>query len=207
MQEIWQSILVAAQQMTWVEIVATFFGILQVILSSKISVWTYPAGIVAVILAFYFLWTIGLYAEAWLQVFYFVMSIYGWYKWVALKKENKNATLDSTSAEISICSSREHIIYIVMTLMMWMGIYFVLSEHTDSTVPLADSFTTALFFVGMILMALKKIENWIYLIVGNVLCIPLLWYKESYLFSLQFLVFTLIAIWGYLEWRKKLAVK
>jgi nicotinamide mononucleotide transporter len=198
MSGIWQSVVEAARAMSWVEITAVFFGILQVILSSKVSVWTYPAGIISVILFIYLCWAVGLYAEAFLQLFYFVMSIYGWYYWV-VKKEKDQADL-----RISSCTGSQHLLFAVITVVIWLPIYFVLARFTNSDVPFVDSFTTALFFVGMILMALKKIENWIYLIAGDIICVPLWWYKESYLVSIQFIVFTGIATWGYFEWRKKL---
>jgi nicotinamide mononucleotide transporter len=76
--------------------------------------------------------------------------------------------------------------------------------YTDSTVPLLDSLTTAIFIVGMWLQTLKKIENWVYWIVGDILVIPLFFYKNLALTSVQFMVFLVIAISGYIEWRKKI---
>jgi nicotinamide mononucleotide transporter len=82
-------------------------------------------------------------------------------------------------------------------------LYFVLSQYTDSTVPVWDSATTAIFIVGMWLMALKKVENWIFWIIGDFVSIPLYFYKGLALTSFQFTVFLVLAVWGYIEWRKK----
>ncbi|MDZ7775369.1 MAG: nicotinamide riboside transporter PnuC [Bacteroidales bacterium] len=88
-------------------------------------------------------------------------------------------------------------------MVTYIVMYYVLAYHTDSDVPIIDSLTTAIFIIGMYLMALKKIENWIYWIIGDFISVPLYIYKGLILSSFQFFIFLLIAILGYREWRKR----
>ena len=125
------------------------------------------------------------------------MSIYGWYFWTR-KDENKH-TVPITKGTL-----KEHIINILAPFVLFGIIYFILKKYTDSTVPVLDSFTTAIFIVGMWLQARKKIENWIFWIVGDVLVIPLFAYKGYVFTGIQFAVFLGLAVSGYLEWNKKL---
>lgn len=198
MEEIWQSIILAAQQMTVAEIVAVFFGIASVIYSKRESILVYPTGIISVVIFMYICFKGKIYAEMSINVFYFFMSIYGWYNWSS--KHNKK------NLEITKNTLKQNLFSILGVLVTWPIIYFILDKYTDSNVPFADSLATALFFVGMWLMAWKRIENWVALGIGNIISIPLFWYKEYYLVSLQFVVFTILAIWGYLAWRKKLKI-
>jgi len=196
MQEIWQSIIVATQQMSVAEMLAVVFAVASVFLSKKENILVYPTGITSVLIYVYLCFEAKIYADVIINVFYFVMSIYGWYNWVA---KRNNSTIKITKN-----SNKENLIAVLITLFLWFILYFILTNYTDSPVGLVDSFTTAVFFVGMWLMAWKRIENWLFFIVGDIVSIPLYWSRELHLSSLLNILLTVIAILAFFEWRKKL---
>ena len=182
---------------TWLEAIAVLFGLLSVWFAKKENILVYPTGIISVLIYVYICFFAGLYADMGINGFYFIMSVYGWYKWT--RKDTADHFIPITKN-----SAKQHIIGVVGVIVFFFIFQFVLTNYTDSTVPNWDSATTAIFIVGMWLMALKKIENWIFWIIGDLISIPLYFHKGLMLTSFQFTVFLLIAILGYLEWRKKL---
>ena len=180
------------------EAIAVLFGILSVWYAKKENILVYPTGIISVLIYIYICFFAKLYADMGINFVYFVMSVYGWYMWS--KKDSKEKAI----LPISRCSRKDHIINLAMLAGFFAGLSYFLSVYTDSNVPVVDSLTTAIFIVGMWLMARKKIENWIYWIIGDLISIPLYFYKDLALRSIQFTVFLVLAILGYIEWRKKL---
>jgi nicotinamide mononucleotide transporter len=140
----------------------------------------------------------GLYAEMGINLFYFIMSVYGWIVW-SRRDQNQKVI------PISSCSRLYHLFNLVALTVCLLVLWWVLAFYTDSTVPVADALTTSLFLVAMWLMARKKIENWIYYIIGNLISIPMYAYKGLALSGIQFFVFLILAVMGYLEWKKRLA--
>ncbi len=182
---------------TYAEIVAVFFGLLSVWYARNENVYLYPTGLINVGLYVYICIIAKLYADMGINIFYFIMSIYGWYFWT--RKDEQQHHVPITKGSLL-----QNIINILITLGFFGIIYFILKKYTDSTVPILDSFTTAIFIMGMWFQARKKIETWIYWIVGDILVIPLFAYK-GYLFTgIQFAVFLGLAVSGYIEWKKKL---
>jgi nicotinamide mononucleotide transporter len=132
-----------------------------------------------------------------INAYYFVMSLYGWYYW-SRKADNDHHTPITKN-------SKKDWFWTLVTLIISFIILFQLLIHlTDSDVPVIDALTTAIFFVGMQLMAKKKLENWLAWIIGDFISIPLYYYKGLVLTSFQFLIFFIIAILGYLSWKKTL---
>jgi nicotinamide mononucleotide transporter len=185
---------------SWVEVVAVIFGILSVWFARKENIWVYPTGIVNVLIYVYLCLTAGLYADMAINAFYFVMSVFGWYNWSRRDEKQHHVPISSLNL-------LQWIFYILLILCSFGIIYFVLSYYTNSTVPIFDSFTTSLFIAGMWLMAIKKIENWILWILGDFLVIPLFAMKGLVFTSIQYIVFLVLAVMGYLEWRKRLSAK
>lgn len=182
---------------SWLEVVAVIFGILSVWFARKENIWVYPTGIVNVLIYVYLCFFAGLYADMAINAFYFVMSVFGWYNW--------SRRVDSTHhVPISGLNFKQWLLYILLIAVAFGIIYYVLLNFTDSTVPVFDSFTTSLFIAGMWLMAIKKIENWILWIIGDVLVIPMFAIKGLAFTSIQYIVFLVLAIMGYFEWRKRL---
>lgn len=183
-------------QTSWLEAVGVIFGLLSVWYSKQEDILVYPTGIVGVSIAAYITLTSKLYAETGINIYYFIMSVYGWYYWTHA---------DSNRSQVPVTRSVrvEHIIGILLTVSSFLLIRFGLG-YTDSDVPNLDAITTATAITGMWLMAKKKIENWVYWIITDVIATPLYFYKNLYFFSFQFLIFTILATWGYFSWRNSL---
>ena len=199
--EIWNSFYEQLLQTSMVEFVAVVCGILSVWFSKQESILVYPFGIVSVVIFIYLTYEYGLYAETGINAYYFVMSIYGWWNW-------KN-TKDIARSQIPITKStkRGHILNISTFLAAFILIYLLLIKFTDSTVPVLDALTTGFAVTGMYLMALKKIEHWLFWIACDLISIPLYIYKGLPFTSFQFLVFTYIAVLGWMSWRRKLIME
>jgi nicotinamide mononucleotide transporter len=186
-------------QTSLTEFVAVFFGLLSVWFARRENIWVYPTGIVNVLIYVYLCYANGLYADMGINAFYFVMSIYGWYRWTHKDSEKH-------SLPISILTRLQWLLSIAATIGFYVILRLLLINFTDSTVPELDSFTTALFIVGMWLMAIKKVENWIFWIIGDTLVIPLFVFKGLAFTGFQYLVFLALAISGLIEWRKRYLV-
>lgn len=182
---------------SWLEVFAVIFGILSVWFARKENIWVYPTGIVNVLIYVYLCFYAGLYADMAINAFYFVMSVFGWYNW-------SRRTGNNDHVPISTLSLVQWVFYVILIAVAFGIIYYVLINYTDSTVPRFDSFTTALFIAAMWLMAIKKIENWLLWILGDVLVIPMFAIKGLAFTSVQYIVFLVLAIMGYIEWRKRL---
>jgi len=197
MTDILQTFVNNLETTTLTETIAVVFGVLSVWFARKENILVFPTGIISVILYVYICIGAKLYADMGINVFYFVMSAYGWYNWT-----HQNGS--SEERQITRTSKKEKV-YIIIALFTFFAIlYFTLSNFTDSNVPIIDSITTSIFLIGMWLMALKKVENWTFWIVGDLISIPLYAYKGLILSSFQFTIFLILAIMGLIEWRKRL---
>lgn len=183
------------QQMTWLEGIAVFFGIASVYCSMKENILVYPTGIISTLIYVWICLQVGLYADMGINGYYFAMSIYGWYIW-------SRPTQDGAILPVTYMTPKEIAGSIFMFLASYAILAFVLLRFTDSNVPYIDSFTTASAFVGMYLMAKKKVENWIAWIITDLVSVPLYFYKGLILTSFQFLFFTVLAVLGLIAWIK-----
>lgn len=182
------------QETSWIEYVGVAFGVVQVLLAKSNKVWLYPFGIASVLITIYVLSTVGLYAEVLLNLYYLVMSFYGWYLWVNKK--------EIAAVSVGYSSRAEWITSLMIVALGFLILYWVLVEFTDSNVPVMDAWVTATAWAGMWLLAKRKIENWIFLNVSNLFAIPLFAYKGLMLYSLLTLFLFIVAIFGYFEWRR-----
>ncbi|MCH7415752.1 nicotinamide riboside transporter PnuC [Belliella sp. R4-6] len=182
-------------EMTWLEAIAVFFGISSVYYSIKKNIMVFPTGMVSTLIYVYLCLKYKLYADMGINAYYFGMSIYGWYLWSrpATGKEELPVTWLSN---VGIYKS------VILFLLSYGVLFLVLSKFTDSDVPYWDSFTTSSAFVGMWLMAKKKVENWIAWIITDLVSIPLYFYKGLMLTSFQFIFFTVLAVIGLVSWMK-----
>jgi len=198
--EIFEKLLVNIQQTKWPEWVSTVTQIASVWYARKNNVLVYPTGIIGVLLAawlYFFDSHPPLYADGVLNIYYFVMSVYGWYNWV----QKKDA--DHLTYPISWCTRKELSLGMLLFLVSWGAIYFTLIKITDSNTPILDSLVSSTAVVAMWWMAKRKIENWLAWIVSNIVAIPLNFYKEFYLFTLMYFLFLVLALWGYIDWKKQ----
>ena len=181
------------------EIIAVIFGFLSVWFSKENKIWVFPTGMISTSIFVYLLLKWGLLGDMMINAYYFAMSIYGWYIWTRKIDE-------TTVTPISRINSKEkkNAIILFITTLVFVFIIYKTFDKWTSWVAYADTITTAIFFVGMWLMAKRKIENWIFWILGNIISVPLYLYKGLAFTSLQYLGFTFIAIFGYIAWKKSL---
>lgn len=201
LQEIYYQFLTNVKETRWQEWLSTITQIASVWYARKNNVLVYPTGIIGVLLAawvYFFLVNPPLYADSLLNIYYFIMSVYGWYNWVQKKDESHYAF------PISWCSKIELQIGVGLFLFFWAVIYFALMKLTDSNTPVLDSLVSASAVTGMWWMAKRKIENWLAWIFSNIIAIPLNFYKGLMLFTLMYVLFLAMAWWGYKEWKTKI---
>ncbi|PKO95157.1 MAG: nicotinamide mononucleotide transporter [Bacteroidetes bacterium HGW-Bacteroidetes-9] len=204
MTDFWNTFLQNLNDTTWLEAVAAFLGIASVWYARRENILVYPSGIVSVLIYVYICFNARLYADAGINFFYFVMSVYGWYNWT--RKDQSDDLL-----QISRNTRLQQVFSIILTFVsywIFIGLIWLFNHHDtvymNSWVPWIDSFTTAIFLVGMLLMARKKIENWIYWIIGNVISIPMYFMKGLVFTSFQYIIFLILAVLALIEWRKRL---
>lgn len=200
LHEVWEKFISNVQQTSWQEWVSTITQIASVWYARKNNILVFPTGIIGVLLAawlYFFNSHPPLYADGTLNIYYFIMSVYGWYNWVQ-KKDAAHFTYP-----ISWCNKRELSMGALLFLVSWGVIYFALIKITDSNTPILDSLVSASAVVAMWWMARRKIENWLAWIISNIVAIPLNFYKEFYLFTLMYVLFFALALWGFIDWKKQ----
>ena len=181
------------------EIIAVVFGLLSVWFSKQNNIWVYPTGMLSTSIFVYLLLKWGLIGDMLINIYYFAMSLYGWYIWTrkvdaehftpitrVTKKENKTS------------------IFIFVGTIIFVFVVYQVFDKWNSWTAYVDTITTAIFFVGMWLMAKRKVENWIYWIVGDIISVPLYFYKGFTFTSFQYLIFTILAIYGFNAWKKNI---
>ena len=181
------------------ELIAVFFGFLSVWYAKKEFIGVYPTGIISTVLFVYILWIYGLLGDMLINAYYSAISIYGWWLWSRKDANNALVSISWTSKK----EKKQSVLFFIATMLFVIGVYLYFDKFTTWTA-YVDTMTTAIFFVGMWLMAKKKIENWIFWIIGDLISIPLYWYKGLIFTSFQYLIFTAIALLGYFEWKKRL---
>ena len=181
------------------ESISVFFALLSVWFSKRENILVYPTGIIATAIAVYILLVYGLLGDMLINAYYFVMSIYGWYVWT--RKVDESHFIPIT--EMSRNDRKWGVLLFLGTVALVIIVYQAF-EKFNSWTAYIDTLTTAIFFVGMWLMAKKKLENWIFWIIGDIISVPLYLYKGLVFSSFQYLLFTIIAIYGYLAWKKNL---
>ena len=183
----------------FLELTAVLFGIVSVLFARKNNILVYPTGLVSTLIFVYILLEWKLFGDFIINIYYSIMSVLGWYLWT--RKKN-----GADEFPISIMNGKDYLIsslIFTITLLFVALVYHFFDKFTDWTA-YVDSLTTALFFVGMWLMAKRKIENWIIWVIADIISVPLYFYKGLTFSSMQFLLFTIIAILGYLEWKRLL---
>ena len=192
--EIIENLIIAFLHTSWLERFSVLCGIVQVLLSKNNKVSNYFFGILGILSGMYVLFGARLYAEIALNMYYLVMSIYGWWYWVTNKSMQQQP--------ITTCNRREWYIVGGISIIGFVFLYLVLEHVTDSDVPAWDAWVSATAWAGMWLLAKRKIENWVLLNISNAFAIPLLVHKNLYLFALLTTFLFIIAIFGFFKWRK-----
>ncbi|WP_458628517.1 nicotinamide riboside transporter PnuC [Winogradskyella sp. PC D3.3] len=181
------------------EIVAVIFGFLSVWYSKQNKLLVFPTGMISTLIFVYLLLKWELLGDMMINAYYFCMSVYGWYIWTRKVDATHVTQISKTTTEEKKLS-----LAIFIATLIFVFIVYKTFDKWNGWVAYVDTITTAIFFVGMWLMARKKIENWIFWIIGDVISVPLYFYKGFTFTSFQYLGFTVIAIFGYLAWKKNL---
>ena len=179
------------------EALAVVMGLLSVWYAKRDHIAVYPTGMLSTALYVYLLFQANLLGDMMINAYFFSMSIYGWYFWGQREggtRVNRISTLDKKEIRGSVVLFLAAAFFVLI-------VYQLFDKWTDWTAPM-DAFTTALFFVAMWLMARRKIAHWVFWIIGDLISVPLYLYKGLGLTSLQYFIFTLIAIFGYIQWKK-----
>ncbi len=181
------------------EIIAVIFGFLSVWYSKNNKIWVFPTGMISTSIFVYLLLKWGLLGDMMINGYYFAMSIYGWFIWTRKVDATHVTPISRTTKKEKIQS-----VYIFCATLLLVFVIYNYFDKWTSWTAYVDTLTTAIFFVGMWLMAKRKIENWIYWIIGDIISVPLYLYKGFAFTSFQYLMFIFIAISGYLAWKKYL---
>ncbi|AWI24857.1 nicotinamide riboside transporter PnuC [Flavobacterium pallidum] len=187
---------------TALEFVVFVFGILSVWFAKKENIWVYPTGLIATIITSYLLYVAGYIGDMSVNIYFTVMSFYGWYNWAKSGDNKQNLPITRTNRKEKLTG----ILLFFITIFVVYALYKIFDQqiNTDNYV---DIFASGLFFTGMWYMAKKKIENWTLWIIGDIIVTPLYAYRGLGMLSLQYLIFTLLAISAYLEWKRILSNK
>jgi nicotinamide mononucleotide transporter len=201
----------------FLESFAAVFGILSVYFSIKKNIWLYPTGIVSTLIYVYILFNFGLLGDCMINVYYTVMSVYGWILWA-------KSSEDHIHVDVMWASKKEWIYGILLFLLslILVTVIYYYKPYIDNQFSMEgtnlglyhldwgnwlDVITTSIFLVGMWFMAKRRIENWIFWIIGDFICMPMMIYKGLGITSVQYLVFTIMAIQGYVIWKKSFKKK
>ena len=178
------------------ELIAVFFGLLSVWFSKNNNVLVYPTGIINTSIFVYLLVKWELLGDMIINVYYFLMSIYGWYYWT--RKSNNTGYTPITRMHLT---DIKIILIIIILSVLFVSCLYSFFEKWNGFVSYVDIITTAIFFAGMWLMARRKIESWFFWILGDIISVPLYFVKGLAFSSFQYLIFTFIAIAGYYKWK------
>jgi len=194
MNEIIKNILSTISNTSWLEWLSVIFGVVQVLLSKNNKISNYFFGIIGIISGMFVLYTAKLYAEIALQLYYLSMSVYGWWYW------SRGTT--KKSELITKCTRKDWKIVLAIVLIGFFFFMVLLKQITDSDVPVWDAWVTSTAWAGMWLLAKRKIENWVLLNISNIFAIPLLIHKDLYLFAGLTIFLSIVAVFGYFNWKK-----
>ena len=182
------------------EMTAVFLGVLSVWFAHKENILVFPTGLVSTGIFVYILWVYGLLGDMLINGYYTSMSIYGWWFWWYKKTVRHEPQISRVSRN----EWRKAGYLFMGAILFVVGVYMSFDMFGVWTA-YVDTFTTAIFFVAMWLMAKKKWEHWHFWIVGNLISIPLYWYKGLTFTAFQYILFTIIALLGYQSWKKNLS--
>jgi len=197
-----QSIYNGILQTGWLEAIAVIAGVVSVWYSRKENVLVFPTGLINTTLYIYLSYKGNLFGEASVNLYYTLMSVYGWYLWTRKKEDHQTPVLQITSSNQKEWI-QQLLFFAVFYLVIFISLSFAKKAFAPEAIPWADAFASATAYTGMWLMAKKKVESWIWWILTNIASIPLYFVKGYAFTSVQFLILLLLAIAGLQSWRKK----
>ena len=169
--------------------------------SYRINILVYPIGMISLALYVFIFIKNGLYANAVINFLYFVTSIFGWWNWLRQRTtDNGQQTTDKGELKVSYLSKKENAITITILVIL---IFFINLFTTNDLSIRLDYYTSAAGLIAMVLTSFKKVENWFFYLVADIVLIPLCIYNGLYLTSIQYVAYTILAIMGYINWNKE----
>ena len=183
-----------------IEILGAILGIVYIFFSIRQNILTWPVGLLTSILYVWVFLGSKLYADMGLQIYYVLISIYGWYEWLHGNQNNTKEAL-----KVSRLNFKLGAVLSLITAIVFVLIWIILKNFTDSTVPVADALATSLSLVATWMLARKILEHWLIWIFVDIFSIGLFWYKELYPTVFLFVVYTVLAVVGFIEWKKEFA--
>ena len=178
------------------EIIAVFFGFLSVWFSKNNNILVFPTGMINTSIFVYLLLKWSLLGDMIINAYYFIMSIYGWYFWLKGTNNTVSPISKVSNTDIRI------VVLLFISSAAFVSLVYTFFDKWETIVSYIDILTTAIFFAAMWLMAKRKVESWIFWIVGNIISIPLYLHKGLAFTSIQYFIFTVIAIAGYIKWKE-----
>ena len=179
----------------WLDIVTTILGLAYILLEYKASLWMWLVGFLMQVLGIVLYYQKGLYADCGMEFYYLSMTVYGYWKWVHGSSEKKELPITKFPRKLIIP-------WCALMLALWGIIYWLLVTFTNSNVPMADSFTTALSIVGIWALAHKYLEQWFIWIAVDVVTCVLYFYKDIPFKGGLYALYVIIAIFGYRKWKR-----
>ena len=181
----------------YLELFAVIMNIISVVYAKRNNILVYPTGLIGTGIFVYILLNFSLLGDTIINAYFFSMSIYGWYFWSRKKDEvfiNQVSTINRNEIKYLFILAFSSLIFI----------YFVYDyfDKWNNWTAYVDNITTAIFFVAMWLMARRKIESWIFWIIGDLITVPLYFYKGLTISSIQYIIFLILAVLGYISWKK-----
>lgn len=186
----------------WLDITTTLLGLAYILFEYRASVWLWPVGFVMQALGVVLYYEKGLYADCGMEFYYICMTCYGFYTWT---RGHRGGAKQKSDKPITHFERRLILPWTLLTLTIWGVIYYLLAYHTDSRVPVADSFTTALSIVGIWALARKYLEQWLIWIAVDVVTCGLYFYKDIPFKASLYGLYVVIAVAGYFRWKREMA--
>ncbi|MDB5200443.1 MAG: nicotinamide mononucleotide transporter [Chitinophagaceae bacterium] len=201
LSEIYQQFIDGMKATTWLEYVAVLFGIASVWFSRKENILVYPVGLINTIIYIYLSFKGSLFGEAGVNLYYTIMSIYGWILWTKKDRQQHHVVIITWSNKKEW--TQELFFFSAFYIAIFFSLSYLKKDFAPGAIPWADAFASATAFTGMWLMAKKKVESWYWWIATNIASTPLYFVKHYVFTSVYYFVLLIMAIWGLIEWKRR----
>ena len=183
------------------EFLAFWFGIFSVVFAKKQNILVYPTGIICTIITMYLMYKVGLLGHILVNLLYTIISFFGWWNWS--RRENNDLVVKVSKFTSNDLTKSLLIFFFIVFVAYFAHDFF--ATNFEGQIKELDILTSGIFVTAMWLMANKKLENWILWIIGNVITIPLYLSSDKIILSIQYVIFTILAVQAYIEWKKSLS--
>ena len=183
------------------EFLAFWFGIISVVFAKKQNILVYPTGIICTIITMYLMYKVSLLGHILVNLLYTIISFFGWWNWS--RRENNDLVVKVSKFTSNDLTKSLLIFFLIVFIAYFAHDFF--ATNFEGQIKELDILTSGIFVTAMWLMANKKLENWILWIIGNVITIPLYLSSDKIILSIQYIIFTILAVQAYIEWKKSLS--